>query len=110
MFNLQHNAVKIATKCGFDLLALQFSEICLSKTNVFTTVITSYRGLPARGTKPLKQYLWDEKHLEKITNNHYTARPLRVNRLGGRDPETGHKINQHIGGGVKFDYFSLFFD
>lgn len=30
-------------------------------------------------------------------------------RLGGRDPISGRKINQHIGGGTKFDYFMIDF-
>ena len=30
-------------------------------------------------------------------------------RLGGRNPDTGRKVNQHIGGGVKFDYFMIDF-
>uniref|UniRef100_A0A1I7S3I2 Ribosomal_L2_C domain-containing protein n=1 Tax=Bursaphelenchus xylophilus TaxID=6326 RepID=A0A1I7S3I2_BURXY len=65
------------------------------------------RGFPARGTKPLPRLLWDERDLKEITNNEYTPDPLRVRRLGGRDPETGRKVNQHIGGGVKFDYFMI---
>ena len=71
--------------------------------------IQSVRFYPARGTKPKPRNLWDKRHLEEITNNEYTHIPLRVNRLGGRDPDTGRKVNQHIGGGVKFDYFMVDF-
>lgn len=70
--------------------------------------LESRRYLPARGTKPLPRYLWDMKHLEELTGGKYTHEPLRVHRLGGRHPETRRKVNQHIGGGVKFDYFSEF--
>ncbi|VDL75917.1 unnamed protein product [Nippostrongylus brasiliensis] len=65
------------------------------------------RFLPARGTKPLPRYLWDLEDLKDKTNGEYTPEPLRIKRLGGRHPETGRKINQHIGGGVKFDYFMI---
>uniref|UniRef100_A0A0K0G3S3 39S ribosomal protein L2, mitochondrial (inferred by orthology to a human protein) n=1 Tax=Strongyloides venezuelensis TaxID=75913 RepID=A0A0K0G3S3_STRVS len=71
--------------------------------------IVGRRNYPARGTKPLPQHLWDERHLKELTNGEYTYKPLRVNRLGGRDPETGRKVNQHIGGGAKFDYFMIDF-
>lgn len=105
MFCVRRCAVQIISQCGrSETLTLKFGEMCLNKASR----ITSYRGLPARGTKPLKQFLWDERHLEKLTNGKYTHRPLRVNRLGGRHPDTGRKINQHIGGGVKFDYFCAF--
>lgn len=69
--------------------------------------ILSARGFPARGTKPLPQNLWDKRHLKEITGGEYTHEPLRVKRLGGRDPDTGRKVNQHIGGGFKFDYFMI---
>lgn len=65
--------------------------------------------MPARGTKPLPRHLWDMSDLEEKTSGQYTHKPLRINRLGGRDPETGRKVNQHIGGGVKFDYFMIDF-
>lgn len=67
------------------------------------------RNMPARGTKPLPRHLWDMSDLEEKTSGQYTHKPLRINRLGGRDPETGRKVNQHIGGGVKFDYFMIDF-
>uniref|UniRef100_A0AC34PWH9 Ribosomal protein L2 C-terminal domain-containing protein n=1 Tax=Panagrolaimus sp. JU765 TaxID=591449 RepID=A0AC34PWH9_9BILA len=71
--------------------------------------LTSVRFFPARGTKPKPRLLWDERHLQELTNGEYTHQPLRVRRLGGRDPDTGRKVNQHIGGGVKFDYFMVDF-
>lgn len=108
MFNLQRFALKYTAQCGLQLSKFQLNEIFLSKNKILTSLIISCRGLPARGTKPLKRYLWDQKHLKELTNDEYTSEPLRVNRLGGRHPKTGRKINQHIGGGVKFDYFSLF--
>uniref|UniRef100_A0A914PJH4 Ribosomal protein L2 C-terminal domain-containing protein n=1 Tax=Panagrolaimus davidi TaxID=227884 RepID=A0A914PJH4_9BILA len=81
-------------------------SIALGTTRI---VIQSLRNYPARGTKPKPRHLWDTKHLNELTNGEYTHLPLRVNRLGGRDPETGRKVNQHIGGGVKFDYFMIDF-
>jgi len=69
----------------------------------------SQRFYPARGTKPLPRYEWDERHLKELLKDGYTHEPLRVNKLGGRDPETGHRVNQHVGGGVKFDYFVIDF-
>ena len=69
-----------------------------------TPEIFSRRFYPARGTKPLPRYEWDTRHLEELTGGQYTHLPLRVKKRGGRDYE-GHKVNQHIGGGVKFDYF-----
>lgn len=71
--------------------------------------ISQQRSYPARGTKPLPRYLWDERHLEELLKDGYTHEPLVVRRLGGRHPDTGRKINQHIGGGVKFDYFVIDF-
>ncbi|RCN38159.1 hypothetical protein ANCCAN_15929 [Ancylostoma caninum] len=65
------------------------------------------RFFPASGTKPLPRYLWDMEDLQKKTGGEYTHEPLRINKLGGRHPETGRKVNQHIGGGVKFDYFMI---
>ena len=72
---------------------------------------TSKRYLPAYAPKPVNKprYLWDKRDLIRQTNSKYTPTPLRVKRLGGRDPETGRKVNQHIGGGVKFDYFLIDF-
>ncbi|EFO20323.1 hypothetical protein LOAG_08167 [Loa loa] len=67
------------------------------------------RFMPARGTKPLPRYLWDMDDLKKQTKGKYTHEPLVLHRLGGRDPKTGRKVNQHIGGGVKFDYFMIDF-
>ncbi|KAK6751839.1 hypothetical protein RB195_003332 [Necator americanus] len=69
--------------------------------------VVAKRFFPARGTKPLPRYLWDMEDLQKKTDGKYTHQPLRINRLGGRHPETGRKVNQHIGGGVKFDYFMV---
>lgn len=71
--------------------------------------LASVRFYPARGTKPKPRLLWDERHIEELTNGEYTHQPLQVRRLGGRDPDTGRKVNQHIGGGVKFDYFMVDF-
>ncbi|VDM57402.1 unnamed protein product [Angiostrongylus costaricensis] len=71
--------------------------------------VVAKRFFPARGTKPLPRYLWDMDDLQKKSGGHYTHEPLRINRLGGRDPDTGRKVNQHIGGGVKFDYFMIDF-
>ncbi|MFH4973326.1 hypothetical protein AB6A40_000035 [Gnathostoma spinigerum] len=71
--------------------------------------VTCKRYLPARGTKPLPRYLWDYDDLNRKSGGTYTWKPLVVNRLGGRDPKTGRKVNQHIGGGVKFDYFMIDF-
>jgi len=84
---------------NFELLAKNFAN----------QMIESKRGMPARGTKPLPRLLWDKRHLEELTGGKYTHLPLRVRRLGGRDPDAGHKVNQHIGGGVKFDYFMIDF-
>ncbi|CAD5219590.1 unnamed protein product [Bursaphelenchus okinawaensis] len=75
--------------------------------SVTPLAVSSTRGFPARGTKPLPRYLWDERDLEAKTGGEYTPEPLRIKRLGGRNPETGRKVNQHIGGGTKFDYFMI---
>ncbi|KAF8371206.1 mrpl-2, partial [Pristionchus pacificus] len=74
-----------------------------------SNVVVAKRGLPARGTKPLPRNLWDQRDLQEQTGGEYTHQPLRVKRLGGRDADTGRKVNQHIGGGVKFDYFMIDF-
>lgn len=66
--------------------------ITLLSRNLVNQKIQSKRGLPARGTKPLPRLLWDKKHLEELTDGNYTHLPLRVKRLGGRDPITGHKV------------------
>uniref|UniRef100_A0A7E4V2C2 Ribosomal_L2_C domain-containing protein n=1 Tax=Panagrellus redivivus TaxID=6233 RepID=A0A7E4V2C2_PANRE len=84
--------------------------VTLSRVSAQPCVALQFtRNYPARGTKPKPRLLWDERHLEEITGGEYTHQPLRVNRLGGRDPDTGRKVNQHIGGGVKFDYFMVDF-
>jgi len=57
--------------------------------------------------KPLKsnkQFKWDFDAV-KDQLKEYTHKPLRIPRLGGRDPKTGHKVNQRVGGGIKWDYF-----
>ncbi|VDM95874.1 unnamed protein product [Thelazia callipaeda] len=74
-----------------------------------TIPILTKRFMPARGSKPLPRYLWDMEDLEVKCEGAYTCKPLVLNRLGGRDPKTGRKVNQHIGGGVKFDYFMIDF-
>ncbi|CAI4227871.1 unnamed protein product [Auanema sp. JU1783] len=91
------------------MLTTLCSELRSLKVSQVSKVLTSTRNLPARGTKPLPRYLWDEKDLDEKTGGQYTHKPLRINRLGGRHPETGRKVNQHIGGGVKFDYFMIDF-
>ncbi|CAJ0579596.1 unnamed protein product, partial [Mesorhabditis spiculigera] len=71
------------------------------------TQFLSRRSLPKAVNLP--RYLWDMDDLDKKSNGEYTHKPLQINRLGGRHPETGRKINQHIGGGHKFDYFMVDF-
>uniref|UniRef100_A0A914VLW8 Ribosomal protein L2 C-terminal domain-containing protein n=1 Tax=Plectus sambesii TaxID=2011161 RepID=A0A914VLW8_9BILA len=100
-------AVSSVTGCGYALRSRLASALTLSSTEGPLGPLGAKRHLPKRGTKPLPQFLWDKKHLEELTGGEYTHKPLRVNRLGGRDPETGRKVNQHIGGGVKFDYFMI---
>lgn len=75
---------------------------CLSPP---TVEVLAQRFLP----KPvnLPRYLWDQEDLKQKAGETYTHKPLRIRRLGGRDPTTGRKVNQHIGGGVKFDYFII---
>uniref|UniRef100_A0A915PJN9 Ribosomal protein L2 C-terminal domain-containing protein n=1 Tax=Setaria digitata TaxID=48799 RepID=A0A915PJN9_9BILA len=75
----------------------------------FALSIITKRFIPARGSKPLPRYLWDMEDLKKKAKGGYTHEPLVLHRLGGRDPKTGRKVNQHIGGGVKFDYFMIDF-
>uniref|UniRef100_A0A9J2P686 Ribosomal protein L2 C-terminal domain-containing protein n=1 Tax=Ascaris lumbricoides TaxID=6252 RepID=A0A9J2P686_ASCLU len=90
---------------------LMLKEICACVERLHLTPNTAEvivkRFLPARGTKSSPRYLWDEEDLKKKANGVYTHKPLVVRRLGGRHPETGRKVNQHIGGGVKFDYFII---
>uniref|UniRef100_A0A0N4U580 Ribosomal_L2_C domain-containing protein n=1 Tax=Dracunculus medinensis TaxID=318479 RepID=A0A0N4U580_DRAME len=61
--------------------------------------------LPKR--EHLPRLFWDKDDLKKKADGQYTHKPLVIRRLGGRDPVTGRKVNQHIGGGVKFDYFII---
>nr|CAD2160963.1 unnamed protein product [Meloidogyne enterolobii] len=84
--------------------AYQPSQPFLLPTSI---IASSQRGFPARGTKPKKRLNFDFEHLKKITNDEYTIKPLKIRRMGGRDPETGRKSNIHIGPGVRFDYFML---
>lgn len=83
--------------------------ISLGKLRINGIHVLAKRFLPARGTKPLPRYLWDMDDLQEKSRGQYTHEPLRIRRLGGRDPNTGRKVNQHIGGGVKFDYFMIDF-
>jgi len=83
-------------------------RLLLCAETAISQSIESRRG-PARGTKPTPRYEWDMAHLKEITGGKYTHEPLRVRRLGGRDPETGHRESNHVGGGVKFDYFMIDF-
>uniref|UniRef100_A0A0N5A7Z4 Ribosomal_L2_C domain-containing protein n=1 Tax=Syphacia muris TaxID=451379 RepID=A0A0N5A7Z4_9BILA len=87
-------------------LCKSFSQLAPS-----TAWLYSKRYLPAYAPKPENKprYLWDERDLIRQTGGKYTHEPLRVKRLGGRNPETGRKVNQHIGGGVKFDYYMIDF-
>ncbi|TKR61988.1 hypothetical protein L596_026011 [Steinernema carpocapsae] len=90
--------------------ALRLSASTLSAEADFAMgSLQSKRNLPAKGTKPLPRMLWDKEDLAVQSGGGYTHKPLRVKRLGGRDPVTWHKINQHVGGGVKFDYFMVDF-
>ncbi|KAK6009112.1 ribosomal protein L2 domain protein [Ostertagia ostertagi] len=73
------------------------ADLALLRVSTQGPQIVAKRYLPARGTKPLPRYLWDLEDLKKKSGG----------QLGGRHPETGRKINQHIGGGVKFDYFMI---
>ncbi|XGW27122.1 hypothetical protein V3C99_007602 [Haemonchus contortus] len=83
------------------------ADLALLRVTAQGSQVVAKRFLPARGTKPLPRYLWDLEDLKKKSGGGYTHEPLRINRLGGRHPETGRKINQHIGGGTKFDYFMI---
>ncbi|VDP08940.1 unnamed protein product [Soboliphyme baturini] len=65
----------------------------------------SRRFLPKR--KPLPQYKYDYSVLD---DRPYTHKPLYLPRLGGRDPATGRKVNQHVGGGYKFEFTWISFD
>ncbi|VDK86379.1 unnamed protein product [Litomosoides sigmodontis] len=82
---------------------------CVNLLSPHVLFALAKRFMPARGTKPLPRYLWDMEDLKKQTKGKYTHEPLVLHRLGGRDPETGRKVNQHIGGGTKFDYFMIDF-
>ncbi|CAD6198467.1 unnamed protein product [Caenorhabditis auriculariae] len=95
--------IVMITSLAAEIGALRLVSACSSQ------MIVARRHLPARGTKPLPRYLWDMEDLEKKSGGQYTPEPLRINRLGGRNPETGRKVNQHIGGGTKFDYFMIDF-
>lgn len=66
-------------------------SISLLRISSPSTSICSKRFLPAYAPKPVNKprYLWDERDLVKKTGGKYTHEPLRINRLGGRDPETG---------------------
>jgi hypothetical protein len=64
---------------------------------------------PKKRKPHLPRYLWDQRHLDELLKDGYTHEPLVVRRLGGRHPDTGRKVNQHIGGGYKFDYFVIDF-
>ncbi|KFD48747.1 hypothetical protein M513_10377 [Trichuris suis] len=83
------------------LLNRQFCSVettaCLRRTNL---LLEARRYLPKPG--PNKQYKYDYSVLEGMA---YTHKPLRLRRLGGRNPETGRKVNQRVGGGYKFDWF-----
>ena len=57
-----------------------------------TLLAGSQRGFPARGTKPKKRLFFDFKHLKEITDDNYTIKPLKIRRMGGRDPETGRRV------------------
>uniref|UniRef100_A0A914H975 Ribosomal protein L2 C-terminal domain-containing protein n=1 Tax=Globodera rostochiensis TaxID=31243 RepID=A0A914H975_GLORO len=63
-------------------------------------------GYP-RGTKFRPRLFFDFNHLKEVTGGQYTEQPLQINRLGGRCPVEKKKMNMHVGGGVKFDYFML---
>lgn len=84
-------AVTSVASCGGYALRSRLASSLILSTELNGPLgpLGAKRHLPKRGTKPLPQYLWDEKHLEELTGGQYTHKPLRVNRLGGRDPETG---------------------
>ncbi|KAH7729564.1 Protein MRPL-2 [Aphelenchoides avenae] len=77
--------------------------------NDFHSIVDSLPRCLLQDYRLLESYASICESHDEITGGKYTHEPLRVNRLGGRDPETGRKVNQHIGGGTKFDYFMIDF-
>ncbi len=63
----------------------------IDKSAPFSNAIGARRYYPVvgGGISNLPRYLWNMKHLHKITDGKYTERPLQVHRLGGRHPDTG---------------------
>jgi hypothetical protein len=52
----------------------------------------SRRHYPLQGTKPKTRWFFDFNHLNELTGGEYTHDPLRLRRLGGRNPETRMKV------------------
>ncbi|KRZ36801.1 39S ribosomal protein L2, mitochondrial [Trichinella pseudospiralis] len=67
-------------------------------------IITNCRFLPKPG--PNIQYKFDLTPLKSMP---YTHKPITIRRLGGRNPETGKKVNQRVGGGYNFDWLWISF-
>ncbi|CAG0890519.1 unnamed protein product [Darwinula stevensoni] len=59
------------------------------------------RGSPVARPAPSTQY-WRKVHFPE--DGKYTIEPLKVTRLGGRDPVTGRVVVKTIGGGWKYQY------
>ncbi|KRX85308.1 39S ribosomal protein L2, mitochondrial [Trichinella sp. T6] len=104
------DAVMIATFLGrsFWQVSLRCMHALSSKTQKVlrpsSLIITNRRFLPKPG--PNIQYKFDLTPLKCMP---YTHKPIKIRRLGGRNPETGKKVNQRVGGGYKFDWLWISF-
>ncbi|KRZ08999.1 39S ribosomal protein L2, mitochondrial, partial [Trichinella zimbabwensis] len=103
-------AVMTATLLGRSLcqVSLRCMHALSSQTQMVlrpsSLIITNRRFLPKPG--PNIQYKFD---LTPLKNMPYTHKPITIRRLGGRNPETGKKVNQRVGGGYNFDWLWISF-
>ncbi|XP_075220416.1 mitochondrial ribosomal protein L2 [Lycorma delicatula] len=91
-FLLRSLSVKTALTSSFIICdSLKLNGPCLSIVKFYKLK----QILPPKSGKFVRKVHYPEE---------YTVKPLDVTRLGGRDPETGRKVVNRVGGGLKYKY------
>lgn len=80
-----------------------FKQLSIKTCNNYLTAIGNVRTKTRFVEKP---QIGHGKSFRRIVHfpENYTIKPLNITNLGGRDPKTGRKVVNGIGGGIKHKY------
>lgn len=86
-----------------NTLSIIFKQLSIKECSVYLRSLGSIR---TKGGFVDKPEIGHGQSFRRIVHfpEEYTVEPLEVTNLGGRDPKTGRKVVNGIGGGIKHKY------